>query len=878
MGEVYRASDTNLKRAVAVKVLPESVAADRDRLARFQREAEVLASLNHSNIAAIYGLERSEGVTALVMEMVEGPTLADRIGHGPIPIDEVLSIARQIADALESAHEHGIIHRDLKPANIKLRDDGTVKVLDFGLAKAVEPMPSAPNMSRSPTITSPAMMTGVGVLLGTAAYMAPEQARGKPVDKRADIWAFGCVLYEMLTGQRAFGGDDVTVTLSRVVERDPDFDALPPTVPQRVRQALRVCLRKDPKQRAHDIADIRMALEGAFETVAATTTSPSSVPRGRLAWAAFAVAGVLFVALALPAVRHLRETPTPSPPETRTEIVTPATDLPASFALSPDGRQIVFVASGDATSRLWLRSLATTTAQPLAGTEGATYPFWAPDSRSVAFFAGNALMRLDVGGVPQPLARVVNGSGGTWTPDGDIVFAPSRTSPIMRVSATGGAAAPVTTLGPRQQAHLWPVLLPDGHRFLFYVIGPPETAGIYLGSRDGGAPTRLVPADGAGAYLPEGSQPAGAARGGGWLLWVRAGTLVAQRLAEAQSALEGDPIKLADGVAVDGIAFRSALSVAPTGLVAYRTGSASRRQLTWYDRSGTTRGTVGSPDESGLSNPRVSPSGQRVAVVRSLQGNSDIWLLDGGRASKVTVDAANDSFPLWSPDGARIVFRSNRAGNQDLFQTLINGAGVEERIVPSDEHEAKIPYSWSKHGFLLYAISGGATETDLWIVPMSGDRTPSVFLKTQFREVWGAFSPDGQWVAFVSNESGQPEVYVRRFVPPGTLGTEGATETKWPVSTSGGAYPLWRPDGKELYYLNPAGAMVAVPMTVVGSRLERGAPAVLFSTRIFGGGTEAQQGRQYDVAPDGRFLINTVLDSGTAPITLLQNWNPEAKR
>ena len=302
MGEVYRASDTNLKRAVAIKVLPESVAADRDRLARFQREAEVLASLNHSNIAAIYGLERSDGVTALVMEMVEGPTLADRIAHGPIPIDEALSIAKQIAEALESAHEHGIIHRDLKPANIKLRDDGTVKVLDFGLAKAMEPTASALNMSRSPTITSPAMMTGVGVLLGTAAYMAPEQARGKPVDKRADIWAFGCVLYEMLTGQRAFGGDDVTVTLSRVVEREPDFDALPATVPQRVRQALRVCLRKDPKQRAHDIADIRMALEGAFETVAAqTTSSASSVPRGRLAWmAAFAVAAVLAAALAIP--------------------------------------------------------------------------------------------------------------------------------------------------------------------------------------------------------------------------------------------------------------------------------------------------------------------------------------------------------------------------------------------------------------------------------------------------------------------------------------------------------------------------------------------------------------------------------------------------
>ena len=370
MGEVYRASDTNLKRAVAIKVLPESVAADRDRLARFQREAEVLASLNHSNIAAIYGLERSDGVTALVMEMVEGPTLADRIAHGPIPIDEALSIAKQIAEALESAHEHGIIHRDLKPANIKLRDDGTVKVLDFGLAKAMEPTASAVNMSRSPTITSPAMMTGVGVLLGTAAYMAPEQARGKPVDKRADIWAFGCVLYEMLTGQRAFGGDDVTVTLSRVVEREPDFDALPATVPPaspsgapRVPAEGSEAARSRHRGHSHGaggrVRDGRRA-DDVSRVIGATRTV--------LAWmAAFAVAAVLAAALAIPTVRHLRETP---PPETRTEIVTPATDLPASFALSPDGRQIVFVASGDATSRLWLRSLATTTAQPLAGHRG----------------------------------------------------------------------------------------------------------------------------------------------------------------------------------------------------------------------------------------------------------------------------------------------------------------------------------------------------------------------------------------------------------------------------------------------------------------------------------------------------------------------------
>jgi eukaryotic-like serine/threonine-protein kinase len=865
MGEVYRASDTNLKRAVAIKVLPESVALDRDRLARFQREAEVLASLNHANIAAIYGLERSDGVTALVMEMVEGLTLADRISQGPIPIDETLSIAKQIAEALESAHEHGIIHRDLKPANIKLRDDGIVKVLDFGLAKAMDPTFAAVNVSRSPTITSPAMMTGVGILLGTAAYMAPEQARGKPVDKRADIWAFGCVLYEMLTGQRAFGGDDVTVTLSRVVEREPDFDALPAKVPQRVRQALRVCLRKDPKQRAHDIADIRMALEGAFETFVAQTTSSaeSSVPRGRLAWmAAFAVAAVLAAALAIPTVRHLREKPPPSPGETRTEIVTPATDVPTSFALSPDGRQVVFVASDDGTSRLWLRSLATTTAQPLAGTEGARSPFWKPDSRSIGFFTGVALKRLDLaGGATQTLVPTIGQRGGTWNTDDVIVFSSNLTT-LSRISVRAGVATTVTTLSTWQSVSA-PYFLPDGHRFLFFAQRAPDTAGIYLGTLDGSTPIRLTQADSNGVYLPA-----------GWLLWVRESRLVAQRLDLAQAALTGEPVTLADGIVVDGLA-RSAVSVAATGLVAYRTGGGTQRQLTWVDRSGIVQGTVGDPDDT-LNDPRVSLDGHRVAVSRTVQGNQDLWLMDGVRARRVTVDAASDRSPVWSPDGTRIAFHSLRTGGGDIYQKLTSGAGVEERLVTSDER--KTPISWSSDGqFLLYQ-STNQNNIDLWVVPMVGDRTPSVILKTPFREGYGAFSPDNRWVAYMSSESGRMEIYVRPFVAPGAASTAAGAAGSQLVSTAGGIYPVWRPDGKELYYLNPAGAMMAVPITVTGSTLAPGAPVVLFPTSIVGGGMDVAQRRQYDIAPDGRFLINRVLDSGVVPITLLQNWNPEAKK
>ncbi len=521
MGEVYRAIDTNLKRDVAIKVLPESFARDADRLARFQREAEVLALLNHMNIAHIYGLERGDSTTALVMEFIEGPTLADRITQGPVPADEALNIAMQIADALEAAHEQGIVHRDLKPANIKLRPDGTVKVLDFGIAKALDTRtPSGPQ-----ALTIPAM-TQAGAVLGTAAYMSPEQARGKQVDQRADIWAFGCVLYEMLSGQRAFGGEEAPIPPAREPERGVDMNSLPPMVSPAVRQTLQLCLHRNLKKRVADIRDVRLALEGAFVTAASQTPSSatSSTTRERLGWIAFAVALLVAIALAIPTVRHMREAP---PPETRVEIATPATDNPGSFALSPDGRQIVFAASGDGASRLWLRSLATTTAQPLAGTEDASDPFWAPDSRAIGFFAGGALKRLDLGGgAPQTLAPAPASRGGTWNADDVILFAPNGISPLMRVSATGGSVTAVTTLGPQQQSHRYPHALPDRGRFLFYSQGPPDTAGIYLIGFDGSASTRLTPADGAGVYLPS-----------GWLLWVRAGTLVAQRLNVAQAAI-----------------------------------------------------------------------------------------------------------------------------------------------------------------------------------------------------------------------------------------------------------------------------------------------------------------------------------------------------
>jgi serine/threonine protein kinase len=883
MGEVYRATDSQLKRPVAIKVLPAAVAGDADRLMRFQREAEVLAALNHPNIAGIYGVEKTADLTALVMEFVEGEDLSATIArHGPkrgaeraegprmevgphsqleeggLPLSEVLSIARQIAAGLEAAHEQGIIHRDLKPANIKVRPDGTVKILDFGLAKSIE----AP---RSDATTSPAM-TAMGIILGTAAYMSPEQASGRAADKRADIWAFGVVLYEMSTGRRLFEADNVSATLAAVLTRDVNLGSLPDAMPPRLRALIGECLVRDPKQRLRDIGDARIVLDktiaGASDGAALQYAPSRPAPQRRpLAWiVASAVMLLVAIGLSVPAVRHLGESP---PPETRLDIVTPSTTQPSSFALSPDGRQIAFVASDDKVSRLWLRSLSTTAAQPLAGTEGAKYPFWSPDGHSIGFFAQDALKRLDLdGGAPQVVAPAVGGAGGTWNAQGDIVFAPSVAEPLMRVSPTGGAVRPVTTLGAGQTGHYHPQFLPDGRRLLYKSGGSDETRGVYLGSLDGSPPRRLTSLPASGVYAPS-----------GFLLWVQAGSLVAQRLDLERSVLTGLPMTLADRVATDALA-RSAVSVAGTGLVAYRTATTGNRQFTWFDRSGAVLGVVGEPDGS-WTHPRLEPNGHRVAAARMTRDALDIWLLDGGRASRFTVDPDHEALPVWSPDGSRIVYRASSASG-GINQKLTSGAGAEEQLLHNGQ--TIVPDSWSRDGrFLMCTNLDPQTGADLWVLPMTGpaaERRPFVFLRTSFQESAASFSPSGRLVAYESNESGRPQVYVRPFT--GVAATPAAGQ--WMVSTAGGIHPVWGDEGKELYYLSPDGAMMAARITVNGDAVEPGAPMTLFPTRIHGGGVESAQGRQYDVTRDGRFLINTLLNEAAAPITVVQNWNPGAKR
>jgi eukaryotic-like serine/threonine-protein kinase len=854
MGEVYRARDARLKREVAIKVLPDGFARDADRITRFQREAEALAALNHPHIAGIYDLAEIGDSRLLILELVEGETLADRIARGPLPIDETLDVAKQIAEALAAAHEKGIVHRDLKPANIKFTGDGSVKVLDFGLAKALTNEGANTDLSHSPTLSIVA--TNAGMILGTASYMSPEQARGRPVDRRTDIFAFGCVLYEMLTGKRAFDGEDIAEILGAVLKTQPDWSLLPPGTPPGIQKLLRRCLEKSANSRRADAADIRMDIEDALTERAIQPTPPHASRHGLLPWAsAVLVALGVTVTLSVLYFRAPAETP-----EIRTDIVTPSTLDPISFAISPDAKRLVFVASGNGESRLWLRSLDAVTTQPLAGTEGAMYPFWSPDSRSIGFFAGGNLKRVDIGGgLPQPLTNVGGTPrGGAWSPEGEILFAPSGAVGLFRISASGGEAVAVITKLDALPTffHGFPQFLAGGRQFLFYVYGSANAQGIYLGSLDSPETKRLTAADAAGLLGPS-----------GWLLFPRQGALMAQRFDRERGELSGDAVTVADSVGVDASG-GAAFSISTLGPMSYRTGGITGRQLTWFDRSGKTVGTMAAPDENNLISVELSPDGRRVAVDRTVLGNRDIWLIDAARTSRFTFDASADAFPIWSRDGSRVVFDSSRKGARDLYQKPSSGGGNEEIVLESSQN--KTANDLSPDGrFLLYRNTASDGGSDLWVLPMGGDRKPYSFLTTSFDERTGEFSPDGRWVAYQSNESGRFDIYVRPFLGPGG---------QWQVSTAGGIQPRWRPDGKELYYIAPDGKLMAASIALNGTALEPATPTTLFQTRIWGGGSNAANKQQYDVAPDGRFLMNVTTDDALSPpITLLQNWHPPAK-
>jgi eukaryotic-like serine/threonine-protein kinase len=865
MGEVYRAKDTRLKRDVAIKVLPEAFANDPERVARLQREAELLASLSHPNIAQIHGIEQN----ALVLELIDGPTLADRIAQGPIPLDEALPIARQIAEALEAAHEQGIIHRDLKPANIKLRPDGAVKVLDFGLAKALEPVSvQGGDVTASPTITSPAM-TKMGIILGTAAYMSPEQARGKAVDKRTDIWAFGCVLYEMLTGRRAFDGDEVTDVLASVLERDVDLRAVPVSVPPAVRRLLRRCLAKDRRERLSGIEVARLEIDEALIGAPEIAQAPSAAALSRWEHVAWAAAVVGAAAIVGNAAYHSRPSP-PPPAEVRFEIPVTQMRFISDFSVSPDGRRVAFAAAApDGREGVWIRALDSPTARLLPGTENSApqsvWPAWSPDSRFIVFAADGNLKKIDVtGGPPQTLTPLGGQMGGaTWNRDNVIIFG-SNDHGLRRISASGGE---VTAVSERDKSleetyHDAPVFLPDGKHFLYLAWSnpKPENRAIFISSLDSPSRTRLMTAESNAVYAQ------------GHLLFLRGDTLVGQPFDPDRLQFTGDAVALDVRVAkVTGEV--AAVSVSDTGTLVYRApgDETPSRQLLWMDRTGK---TVRATDVDFQMTPglKLSTSGKQIAFTEGLPPDIFIYDFDRRTKTRLTTHPSVDHSPVWSPDGTRVVFDSHRTldgqatSEAGLYEKPSNGATVEQPILDRENGVQHSPRDWSADGStLVFAKQGQNGRWNLWGLPLTGDRKPFPYRSGEFNENEASLSPNGRFLAFTSNESGKNEVIVQPFPDP--------SRGRWQISTEGGSAPRWRRDGRELFYLDLKGRLTGVSVTTTPDfSIQK--PTLQIQTPLpvplpVGGVLFP-----YDVAPDGERFLLTVPIKGVAatPISVRVNW------
>ena len=856
MGEVWKARDTKLNRDVALKVLPDAFTLDPERIARLTREAQVLASLNHSNIAAIHGFEDGTAAHALVLELVEGPTLADRIATGALPLDDAISIARQIADALEAAHELGIVHRDLKPSNIKVRPDGTVKVLDFGLAKALDLSAgpgAAHGLSQSPTITSPAM-TRAGVVLGTAAYMSPEQARGRQADRRSDVWAFGCVLFEMLTGRRAFEGEEVSDTMAAVLRADPPWTDLPAATPASLRRLLRRCLEKDPKRRLADIRDARLELDeaGTEDTAAETRATSRPAWRERLAWGVAVLA--IVSAVVLGALLWQRSAPRREaasqflilPPENTTF----ASDAETS-AVSPDGRAVVFAAAGGGEpARLWVRPLESLAARALPGTEGARMPFWSPDSAAIGFFADGKLKRVSAQGGPVQALADVDGTlqfGGTWNSDGVILYSPGFGHPIHRIQAGGGQPAPVTqTLAGSASVHAYPFFLPDGRHFIFSKARGPAAHEIQVASLNSTEAVKVVDAESWAMYAS------------GHLLYVKGGILMAQPFDADRLSITGDAIPVSGSTAFVGAV---SFSASVEGTLLYRPLS-TLSELVWVDRKGS-RTSVAVPAAT-YTDVELSRDGKRVAFTRWGADTSiqDVWVSDLERqiTSRFTTQPPLNNVPIWSPDGRMIAFATTRNGALDIYQREVGSTGDDQALLKLAAPPIVFPSDWSRDGrYLMYYRSDDKTQLDTWVLPLTGDRTPRKVLGSNFNESQGQFAPSGKWFAYVSDESSQPQVYVQAFPAPAQ---------RVQVSTTGGTQPRWGPDGRELFYLAPDGKLMTVSVRA-DDTFNADAPRPLFATQL-----DTRSLRQtYAVFPDGqRFLLLQPTGSGVSMLTVALNW------
>ncbi len=860
MGEVYQAHDTKLGRDVAIKVLPEAFADDPERLSRFQREAKMLASLNHPNIATIHGLEQSGGTSYLVMELVPGETLQERVKReGAIPIEEALTIAKQIAEALEAAHEKGIIHRDLKPANIKVTPEGKVKVLDFGLAKAFEGDPSSVDIGNSPTLSQAATMQGV--ILGTAAYMSPEQARGRAVDKRSDIWAFGCVLYELLTGKQAFHGEDITEILASVVKSEPDWTALPANISPSIRVLLQRCLRKDRRQRTPDAAILRIEIEDAIAAPATAEPSAAATGTGVLGRRALLLAGGCLLAGSIITglvFWSLRPAPAPKP-VTRTVITLPADQRLAveenpAVAISPDGRLLAYAAIQGSVQQLYLRAMDSLEARAIPGTDGAVNPFFSPDSQTLGFFAGGKLMKVSVnGGGATTLGGAPSGRGASWGSQGAIVFIPSFAAPVQELPEAGGMPRPLTHID-KGEYPLWPELLPDGKAVLFASGTAATSMRIAVRVTGTGEQRILVP-------VPGSTQPRYAASG--HLLYVQGSTLMAAPFDVRRQALTGEAVPVVENVPVSPNTAAAQYSISAMGTLVYVSGEsqANQSKLVWVSRDGKEQPLAAPPHV--YSWPRISPDGRKVAVD---QGNQ-VWVYELARdtMTRFTFEGSANLIPVWTPDGSRIAFSSDKDGPRSVFWQKADGSGGLEKLTSSEY--ARGPLSWSADGQLLSFVEiNPTTGFDIWVLDMK-DRKAVPFLRTPFNEA-GWFSPDGHWMAYVSNESGRYEVYAQPYPGPGG---------KWQISTDGGMDVRWTANGRELTYRN-GDKMMAVDITTQPA-FSAGKPKMLFGGPYV---PPVPNFSYYDVSADGqRFLmLKPAEQSQAAPaqIVVVQNWFEELKQ
>lgn len=881
MGEVYRAHDARLGREVALKLLPDSLAGGTESVRRFQQEARAASALNHPNILAIYDIGEHDGGPYIVSELLEGETLREKLSGVPLAVRKALDYALQTLRGLAAAHDKGIVHRDLKPENLFVTRDGRVKILDFGIAKLVPRNATRGELhTEAPTLM---VQTDPGMVVGTVGYMSPEQVRGQKVDTRSDIFSFGAILYEALSGRRAFHGESHVETMNAILKEDPaELSSTNSQISSAVERVVRRCLEKQPEQRFQSASDLAFAIDSLSSTSLSHSTNSieATTAKFRVRWGVGArpawIAALVFllttISLAILYFRHA---------EPRTETMRfalsapPNTSYQGALALSPDGRQLVFVATttkGGTT--LWVRTLDSDVPRELPGTANASLPFWSPDSRYIGFFAGNKLKKIDLmGSSLQELAdATADPRGGAWSPDGTIIFCPATLSPLLKVPATGGTIEPVTEFDKsrEQTSHRWPSFLPDGRHFLYFSRATKkETQGIYVGSLDSKETHFLLNTNSLAAYAP------GSGTSGGNLLFMRDKTLMAQPFDVKRLRFSGEPSTVAEGVLgfpdEFGPTAYAAFSVSVTGHLTYMPDGVPLTQMGWFDRSGKPLGLVGSPGL--LGEPWQSPDEKRIAFSRAeLKQLPDIWLLDLARGTtmRFTFDAGAEAAPVWSRDGSHIFFASKRDGDKfNLYQKLSSGAGNDELLLKADSNNFPDDFFLGKTGeLLLYETDNSKTSMDLWVLPLTGERKPYVFLQTQFNEGHAQFSPDGRFVAYVSDESGQAEVYVQTFP---------ASGGKWQVSTHGGDQPQWRSDGKELFYRALDRTIVAVPIAM-GDTLAPGTPVALFPTHTPLGGVTGDR-NHYLVADNGqRFLVNNLVEEGnTQPIMLVLNWAPSPK-